>query len=124
MTEVAVTIAGRIYRIACEEGEEDRLGELARAVDGKISGMRQRFGEIGDQRLTIMAAITLADELAEQRQRVNALQTEIAEIKTNGAHGSSRTDEWAARVADSLGEAALRIERVTQDLNGSGRGEA
>ncbi len=123
MAQVAVTIAGRVFRVACDEGEEDHLGELARVVDGKISGMRQRFGEIGDQRLTIMAAITLADELAEARQRVNALQTEIADLKANSAHGSTRTDEWAERVAVSLGEAASRIEQVTQDLNDSGRGE-
>ena len=32
-------------------------------------------------------------------------------------------DEWLDRVADSLGEAAVRIERAAQDLNGAARGE-
>ena len=52
---------GRTYRVACDEGEEVRLGDLAQLVDAKISALRQRFGEIGDQRLIIMAAITLAN---------------------------------------------------------------
>ncbi len=52
----------RVYRVACGEGEEARLGGLARLVDAAIAGMRQRFGEIGGQCLIIMAAITLADE--------------------------------------------------------------
>lgn len=123
MAQVAVTIAGRIYRVACDEGEEDHLAELARLVDEKIEGMRQRFGEIGDQRLTIMAAITFADELAESRQRIGALQTELADLKANSSNAANGRDEWAERVADSLGEAALRIERVTQDLNDAGRSE-
>jgi len=123
MAQVAVTIAGRVYRVACDEGEEDHLAELAGLVDGKIEGMRQRFGEIGDQRLTIMAAITFADELAESRRRIGVLETEIADLKANSLNAANGRDEWAARVADSLGEAALRIERATQELNGSGRGE-
>ncbi|WP_026607204.1 cell division protein ZapA [Methylocapsa acidiphila] len=123
MAQVAVTIAGRVYRVACDEGEEEHLDELARTVDGKIKSMRQRFGEIGDQRLTVMAAITLADELAEERQRATALQAELAELKAKSTQGSSRNDEWADRVAQSLNEAALRIERMTHELNGSGRSE-
>jgi cell division protein ZapA len=58
MAELAIMIDGRVYRVACDEGEEVRLGDLAQLVDAKISALRQRFGEIGDQRLVIMAAIT------------------------------------------------------------------
>lgn len=124
MTQVAVTIAGRVYRVACDEGEEARLEELARVVDGKIEGMRQRFGEIGDQRLIVMAAITLADELAESGHRLAELRAELAKTAANSSHVASGRDEWAARIAESLGEAARRIERVTQELNASGRGES
>ena len=50
MAQLAVTIAGKVYRVACDEGEEAHLGDLAQLVDAKIAGMRPRFGEIGDQR--------------------------------------------------------------------------
>jgi cell division protein ZapA len=124
MAQVAVTIAGRVYRVACDEGEEVRLGELTQLVDGKIEGMRQRFGEIGDQRLTIMAAITIADELTESHRRVSELEAELVDLKSNLTNAASGQDEWAERVADSLGEAAARIERVAQELNGAMRAEA
>lgn len=115
MAQVALTIAGRVYRVACDEGEEDHLGDLARLLDGKIEGMRQRFGEIGDQRLTIMAAITIADELMELNRRIHQLEAELSGLE--GPNARNAWDEWVGRVAVSVGEAALRIERVAQDLN-------
>jgi cell division protein ZapA len=117
MAQLAVTVSGRVYRVACDEGEEARLGDLAQLVDAKISGMRVRFGEIGDQRLTIMAAITLADEWSEANERVRALEAELAKLKGHAAV----VPEWADKIAVSLSEAAQRIEHVAQELNDSSR---
>ncbi len=117
MAELAVMIAGRAYRLACYEGEEVRLGDLAQLVDAKISALRQRFGEIGDQRLIIMAAITLADEWTEANTRVRELEAELARLKAP----STPAPDWAEQVAVSLSEAARRIEHVAEDLNDTSR---
>jgi cell division protein ZapA len=117
MAELAVTIDGRVYRVACDEGEEVRLGDLAQLVDAKIAALRARFGEIGDQRLSIMAAITLADEWAEANDRVRELEAELARLKAP----STPAPDWAEQVAASLNEAARRIEQVAQELNESSR---
>jgi cell division protein ZapA len=117
MAELAVMIDGRVYRVACDEGEEVRLGDLAQLVDAKISALRQRFGEIGDQRLIIMAAITLADEWAEANARLRELEAELARLKAP----STPVPDWVEQVAVSLSEAARRIEQVAQDLNDSSR---
>ncbi len=117
MAQLPVTIAGRVYRVACDEGEEASLGDLAQLVDAKISGMRQRFGEIGDQRLTIMAALTLADDWAEANDRVRELEAELTRLKTS----APPAPDWAEGVAVSLGEAAQGIERVAQAVNDSSR---
>jgi len=117
MAELAVMIGGRVYRVACDEGEEVRLGDLAQLVDAKISALRQRFGEIGDQRLIIMAAITLADEWAEANSRVRELEAELAQLKAP----STPAPDWAEQVVVSLSEAAQRIQHVAQDLNDSSR---
>ena len=117
MAELAVMIDGRSHRVACDEGEEVRLGDLAQLVDAKISALRQRFGEIGDQRLIIMAAITLADEWAEANARVRELEAELARLKSP----STPAPDWAEQVAVSLSEAAQRIEHVAQDMNDASR---
>src|SRR5580693_656507 len=56
MSQVSVTINGRQFRMACEDGQEGHLMELARDLDTRIEGLRSKFGEIGDTRLTVMAA--------------------------------------------------------------------
>jgi cell division protein ZapA len=124
MAQVAMTIAGRVYRVACDEGEEDHLGELAKLVDSKIAVMREKFGEMGDQRLTVMAAVTLADELFESTRRVGELEAELAQLRGAAASALGGQDQWIDRVAASIGEAAARIELVAQDLNGVPRGDA
>ena len=106
MAHVSVTIAGRPYRMACAEGEEARLTGLAARVDARIADMRTAFGEIGDQRLIVMAAVAIADETAEARERVVALEAEVARV---GAEAET------ARAA--LAAARERIERVASSLN-------
>ncbi len=121
MTHVAVTIAGHVYRMACGKGEEAHLQGLARQIDERIETLKRSFGEIGDQRLAIMAAITVADELAEADRRIAELEVEAVNLKSASANLASQQEEWADRLAESLGETAARIERVAQDLNGVSR---
>ena len=122
MPSVTVTIAGKAYRIACAEGEEEHLEGLAGLFDGKIGQMRQAFGEIGDMRLHVMAAITLADELHETRERVEALEAELAEHCRSASQGDARTQAIEARLAEGVQRAAERIEQLARSLNTVGQG--
>ena len=65
-SQVTATIAGRQFRLACEDGQEEHLQMLAKSIDERIAELRQKFGEIGDTRLTVMAALTVAPSV---RQR-------------------------------------------------------
>ena len=72
MAQVTITINGRNYPIACNAGEEGRIAELARYVDGKVRGFAKEFGAVGEARLLLLTALILADELAEAREAQNA----------------------------------------------------
>lgn len=122
MAQVTVTIAGHLYRVACGEGEEAHLQGLARQIDERLETLKRNFGEIGDQRLTIMAAITIADELAEANRRIAGLEVEIVNLKSDRTALENEQDQWADRLAESLGETAARIERMAQNLNSISRG--
>ena len=78
MPMIQVTIAGRSYRMACGEGEEAHLEGVAAAFEAKIAELRGSFGEIGDMRLHVMAALTFVDELAETKKRLAAAEEELA----------------------------------------------
>src|SRR4029077_17391378 len=81
MSQVNVTINGRQFRMACEDGEEARLSRLAEELDASIANARTRFGEIGDTRLTVMAALTLADQLSETKEKLQRLEPEPAPLR-------------------------------------------
>src|ERR1700741_3882274 len=81
MPQVSVTINGRQFRMACENGEEPRLTRLAQDLDARIGALRSHFGEIGDTRLTVMAALALADELSEVKEKLQRLEPELATLQ-------------------------------------------
>ena len=80
MAQVNATIAGRQFRLACEDGQEDHLQALAKDMDERIAQLRAKFGEIGDTRLTVMAALMVADELSEALRRVRRLEEDVAAL--------------------------------------------
>jgi len=117
MPQVTVTIAGRTYRMACGDGEEAHLESLAALLDGKIEEMRSAFGEIGDMRLHVMAALTIADELSETRKKLAALEAETADLRTLALAGDERSQILEARLAEGILKAAERVERIAKSLN-------
>jgi cell division protein ZapA len=121
MAQVTVTIAGQTYRMACAEGEEPHLEGLAASYDARIEEMRASFGEIGDLRLHVMAAISQADELHETKKRVAALEAELAEIRRLVSSGDQRLGLIEESFADAIQRAAERIEDLARSLNGVGQ---
>lgn len=122
MPQVTVTIAGRSYRIACADGEEPHLESLAASYDAKIEEMRRAFGEIGDMRLHVMAAITMADQLHETKERLAAVEAELAEARRFLSSGDERSQMLEARLAEGVSRATERIERLARSLNTAGQG--
>jgi len=116
MPQVNVTIAGKAYRMACGEGEEPHLEGLARYYDGKIDEMRQAFGEIGDMRLQVMAALMVADEVSELKQRVATLETKLSAFEGDAGAADQRVSEVEERSAEALMMAAERIEGIARHL--------
>ncbi|MBV9395149.1 MAG: cell division protein ZapA, partial [Methylobacteriaceae bacterium] len=106
MAQVVVTIAGRTYRMACDDGEEARLEHLARDFDARIAGLRSSFGEIGDQRIIVMAALTLADELAEAQRQMAELKNLLVDADGATRSREAQSAQRQDRVASALGEAA------------------
>jgi cell division protein ZapA len=117
MSHINVTINGRQYRMACEEGQEVRLLKLAESLEARIQSLRGKFGEIGDARLTVMAALTVCDELIDAGQRIKGLEEELDGLRDVRVAAVDRARETQAAVANALIAAAERIERTTQVLN-------
>lgn len=118
-SSVQVTIAGRSFRMACAPGEEDHLEVLAAQIDTRIHEMRAAFGEIGDQRLTVMAAITMADELAESRRRAAELEEQVAALQQAVVDKADTSAAWVESMAQTIDLGARRIEGLAHSVGGA-----
>ena len=117
MSHVNVTINGRQYSMACEEGQEARLLKLAESLEARVESLRGKFGEIGDARLTVMAALTVCDELLDATSRIRTLEEELEALRGVRAAAADRARATQTAVANALNAAADRIEKTTQVLN-------
>ena len=120
MSHVNVSIDGRPYRMACDEGQEAHLQSLAEDLDKRINELRENFGDIGDSRaLIVMAALTIADELSETAHKLQNAAQEAVVAKEVRTVATERARTTQAAVVAALDAASERIERVTKGLNQS-----
>ncbi|MEA2994245.1 MAG: cell division protein ZapA [Alphaproteobacteria bacterium] len=117
MATVNVTINARQYRMACEDGQEQHLLRLAENLDARIAKLHESFGEVGDTRLTVMAALTLADELAESAKRIRRLEEELAGLQDARVVSADRAQATQAAIASAFNSAAERVENLAKSLN-------
>jgi cell division protein ZapA len=116
MAHVSVTINGRQYRMACDDGQEHHLARLAHDLDQRIAHLRATFGEIGDMRLTVMAALILADELSEAHKRMHRVEEDLSALQQARAVAVDRSETADAELAAAFNSAAERIEEAARLL--------
>lgn len=121
MAEVSVEINGRKYRMACEDGQETRLISLAARFNGYIDDYKESFGEIGDNRLTVMAGIAVADELVEAERKLNALKAELDSVTRAGSAVAAEAEAMESRFASKLSDVARRIESMATAIDATGQ---
>ena len=119
MATINATIAGRQFRLACEDGQEDHLQALAQDIDERIVELRKKFGEIGDTRLTVMAALMVSDELSEAARKIRRLEEELEAHQDARVVASDRAKAASEAVVCAFNSAAERIEGITKKLNAS-----
>ena len=119
MAQVNVTISGKTYRMACEDGQEEHLTGMAEQLNQSIEHLRERFGEIGDQRLTVMAAITLADQNTEAEHRLQQLRAEVAGLEEARAAVVERQAGGQDESASAINEMAAQVEALAGRVAGA-----
>jgi cell division protein ZapA len=121
MGQVQVTIDGKQYRMACDNGQEKHLEGLAAKLDSKMAEMKLGFGEIGDMRLSVMAAITIADELFEANERLSHMEKEIARLSAKSSNIAPEFEDMETKVkqgeiTQTIIMLAERIERIAKSM--------
>ena len=94
MPLVNVMVNNRAYTIACDEGEEDHLKELAAHVDAKTREVLSSVGQVGDSRAILMAALLIADE---HHEALGKLEATIPAASGDGAPAATATRPASTR---------------------------
>ncbi|MHC5305893.1 cell division protein ZapA [Bartonella sp. LJL80] len=116
MATVSVTIDGKTYRMACDEGQEQHLTGLAQQLDQYISHLKSNFGEIGDHRLSVMAGIMVMDELAETQRQMDIMKRENEELRQENAKLATVGERYEVSIAKTIDKAASHIETLASQL--------
>ena len=108
MANVSVTINGRSYQIACDDGQEEHLTELADYIDRRIGELAASVGQIGDMRLMVMTSLLVADELSEAYSEIETLRGQVTEKRLSPAEEDA--------LAETIETLAERIEDIAAHL--------
>ena len=116
MASVSVLINGKNYRMACEEGQEAHLVALGERLDAYVSRLKGSFGEIGDQRLTVMAGVMVTDELVEMERKNKALQDELDALKVAAKTSVAELGSAEQEAAQKIASIAERLSELADKL--------
>jgi cell division protein ZapA len=116
MGQVSVTLNGRTYRLECGEGEETHLIALAEYLGSHVDTMRRKFGQVGDDRLILMASLVVTDELWELRRQTQELKSALAEARRDRSVADESTKHLQAELSARVSSAADRLEMLNDRL--------
>jgi cell division protein ZapA len=116
MAQVTLTIDGKQFRMACEDGQEAHLESLAAHLEARVRMMRESFGEIGDLRLTVMAALMITDEFFEEKRRSDEIEKTAARDRSARNEAAESVGQRDAALAGAIDGLTQRVERITRVL--------
>ncbi len=108
MGQVTVSVNGRDYQIACDDGQETHLKKLAQYLDQRIDELVAAVGQPGESRLLLMASLLVVDELWDAFREIDRLRNADGAAATRVA-----AEEALAGAIESMAE---RIERIAHSL--------
>jgi cell division protein ZapA len=122
--QVSVTLNGRTYRLECGAGEEAHLIALAEYLGSHVDTMKRKFGQVGDDRLILMAALMVTDELWGVRRQMQELKTAMTELRADKSAADESLKSKRADIADAIGAAADRLEMLNERITKGAAGTA
>ncbi|MEL6807697.1 MAG: cell division protein ZapA [Pseudomonadota bacterium] len=125
MPEVTVSIGGRDFAVACQDGEESYLHAAAKMLDDEAQVLADQAGRMPEARMLLMAGLLLADKTASVEDRMREMEAKLAEreaelegLRTLGAPEPERIEVpvFPQSVTETLAELAARAEALAADV--------
>ena len=116
MGQVSVTLNGRTYRLECGEGEEAHLIELAEYLGTHVEVVKRKFGQVGDDRLILMASLHVMDELWDLKRQMQDMKAAMAEARRDRSVADESAKSLASDLAARVSAVADRLELLNEQF--------
>jgi cell division protein ZapA len=120
MGHVTVQVNGRKYKMSCEPGAEERVIELAAFIEGLVQEIKGGFRHVQEERIYLMAAIMVADQLFEVRDELQATLAQICNLRAFQASDSATTFIQTNDVARIVDASSKRLQALEDKLARTG----
>jgi cell division protein ZapA len=117
MPQVSVTINGRGYTVACGDGEEAHLLDLASYYDKQVKLLSEDVGQVGETRLLLLGGLMIADQLSDMVSKLDELRSELNRFKGERTTLEHRAANSESRIADLLDSASARVVEIADRLS-------
>jgi len=122
MPEVDIHIGGRVFQVACQEGEQHFLQSAAALLDNEAQALAEALGRVPEARMLLMAGLMLADKTAGLEEELRAAEQRLAEPKSTPVLATAPKPEQVEvrvevpvipqEVYDTFAQIATRAEQV------------
>ena len=92
MPQVEVTIGGRGFEVACQDGEEPFLVAAAKMLDAEASALSSQIGRVPEARMLLMAGLMLADKTAALEDKLRETEARLALAEAQPAAAPERIE--------------------------------
>ena len=80
MANVSIKFNNKDYLLSCDDGQEESLKQLTKFLDKKYSELKDKLGNIGENKLLLITTIQLIDEYFDLKQKVTDQKKKLDEI--------------------------------------------
>ena len=128
MPHVEITIGGRNFEVACQEGEEHFLHSAAAMLDVEAANLASQVGRITEARMLLMAGLMLADKTAGLEDQVKEADGKMAQLQARIDMLVSRPADRVevpvipSEITDTLAELAARAEAMAEQVESRVKG--
>ena len=127
MPEVTVSVGGRDFDVACQDGEQAYVEAAAALLNEEAVSLIEQMGRVPEARMLLMAGLMLADKTGGLMERVGELERENEALRTEAARAGTPEPRRVEvpvipqSVSDSLAELAARAEALADDMDAGAR---
>jgi cell division protein ZapA len=120
MPDISITIGGRQFEVACQDGEESFLKAAAEVLDGEARLLTDQVGRLAENRMLLMAGLMLADKTVALEEAAGSSKQKLEDARTAARVAASTPPERVEvpvvpeKLVDTLAELAARAEALAE----------